>query len=296
MYATYISRLKNSTMRLKYLVIIGIREWRNSVSGIQFYHDKALPFFELKLCNTSQMSYKKHAHEEYSIGLVDQGRSFFWYEGKVDEIYPKTMVFLPSDVIHACNPINRDLWKYKMLFINQDWVQGFMKSKGSCVFNNPIVKDVSACGNFQMVSRMMESLKSNASPLEKEAIILAVFEQSLGGEQKTCDMNCKKEQPKLKIIKEYLHSYFLAKVTLDQLEQVSGLNKFHIIRLFKEAFKIPPHTYQTLLRVNYAKKALCQQRQLAEVALEAGFYDQSHFIKVFKSYTGITPDKYQKFM
>lgn len=266
------------------------------MSGIQFYHDKALPFFELKLCDTSELSYKKHAHEEYSIGIVDQGKSCFWYEGKTAEINPKAMVFLPPNLIHACNPINRDLWKYKMLFINQDWMQGFMNSKGSFIFNNPIVKDVSTDGDFQIVSRMMESLKSNASPLEKEALIVAVFEQSLGGNQKTYDRNYKKEQPKLNIIREYLHSYYLDKVTLNQLAAISGLNKFHIIRLFKEAFKIPPHTYQTLLRVNYAKKALCQHRQLAEVALEAGFYDQSHFIKVFKSYTGITPDKYQKFM
>ncbi|MBP2628054.1 MAG: transcriptional regulator, AraC family [Firmicutes bacterium] len=266
------------------------------MSGIQFYRDKDLPFFELKLCNTSEMSYKKHAHEEYSIGIVDQGRSYFWYEGKVDEIYPKTMVFLPPDLIHACNPINRDLWKYKMLFINQDWVQGFMKSKGSFLFNNPIIKDVSAYETFQAIDNMMKSLKSNASPLKKEASILAVFEQSLSGEKRTGDINCKKEHPKLKIIREYLHSHCLEKVTLDQLERSSGLNKFHIIRSFKEAFKVPPHTYQTLLRVNYAKKELCKHRQMAEVAIEAGFYDQSHFIKVFKGYTGITPDKYQKLM
>lgn len=266
------------------------------MSGIQFYRDKNLPFFELKLCNTSEMSYKKHAHEEYSIGIVDQGKSYFWYEGKVDEIYPKTMVFLPPDLIHACNPIDRDLWKYKMLFVNQDWVQGFMKSKGSFHFNNPIIKDVSVCGNFQMIDNMMKIIKSNASPLEKETSIVAVFEQSLSGEKRTGDINCDKKHPKLKIIREYLHSYFLEKVTLDQLEQSSGLNKFHIIRSFKKAFKVPPHTYQTLLRVNYAKKELRKHRQMAKVAIEAGFYDQSHFIKVFKGYTGITPDKYQKFM
>ncbi len=263
--------------------------------GIQFYHDKDLPFFELKLCNTRELSYKKHAHEEYSIGIVDHGRSRFWYEGKVDELYPKTMVFLPPDLVHACNPINRGLWKYKMLFINQDWVRGFMKSQGS-LFNESIVKDVSSYRTFQMVDRMMENLKSNASPLEKEESIVAVFEQALSGEKRICDMSCKKEQPKIVIIREYLRSCFLEKVTLNQLERISGLNKFYIIRLFKDLFKISPHTYQTLLRVNYAKKELGKHRQLAEVALEAGFYDQSHFIKVFKNYMGITPDKYQKFM
>lgn len=264
------------------------------MGGIQFYRDRDLPFFEVKICNTSEMSYKKHAHEEYSIGIVDQGRSCFWYEGKVDEVYPKTMVFLPPDLIHSCNPVDRESWKYKMLFINRDWVQGFMKSKGSFVFNNPIIKDVSLYRTFQVVNSMMNSLTSNASPLEKEESIIAVFEQSLQGEKKAGGINCKKNHPKLKIIKEYLDSLFLEKVTLEQLERASGLNKFHIIRSFKEAFTIPPHAYQTLLRINYAKKELCKYRQLAEVAVESGFYDQSHFVKVFKSYTGTTPDRYQK--
>jgi AraC-type DNA-binding domain-containing proteins len=263
------------------------------MGGIQFYRDKDLPFFELKICNTSELSYKKHAHEEYSIGIVEQGISSFWYDGKVDEIYPETMIFLPPNLVHSCNPQRRNLWKYKMLYINKDWVQGFMQSRGSFTLNGPIVKDVSANGTLKTVGSMMKSLQSNVSPLEKEASILAVLEQSLTGEKKPCDMSCKKEQPKLKIIREYLQEQFLGKITLDQLERASKLSKFHIIRLFKEAFKIPPHTYQTLLRINYAKKELCRHRQLADVALEAGFYDQSHFCKVFKNYTGITPDKYQ---
>lgn len=264
------------------------------MAGIQFYRDSDLPFFELKLCNTSALSYKKHAHEEYSIGIIDQGKSNFWYDGKTDEVYCKTMVYLPPDLVHACNPVNRDLWKYKMLYVQKKWVQGFMESRESFVLNNPIIKDVSNYGVLQRVSKMLDSLRSDIIPLEKEAKILSVFDLALTGEKKICQVNYKKEQPKLKIIKEYLQNYFLEKVTLEQLERVSGMNKFHIIRLFKEVFKIPPHAYQTLLRINYAKKELCKHKPMTEVALDTGFYDQSHFIKAFKNYTGVTPEQYQK--
>ncbi|MPM80175.1 HTH-type transcriptional activator Btr [bioreactor metagenome] len=263
---------------------------------IEFYRDNDLPFFELKSCNTSELSYKKHAHEEYSIGIVDQGKSYFWYDGKVDEVHSKTMVFLPPDLIHSCNPVNRSQWEYKMLYVCKEWVQGFMESRKSYKLNNPIVKNVSNCGTIKTVSGILENLKAKSNPLEKEASILAVFELALSGEKKVCLVNFKSEQPKLKIIKEYLQNYFNQKVTLDQLEQVSGINKFHIIRLFKEQFRIPPHAFQTMLRINYAKKELGKHRQMTEIALDAGFYDQSHFIKVFKSYTGVTPDRYQKFI
>lgn len=265
------------------------------MDGIRYYRDKDVPCFELKLCSTTELSYKKHAHEEYSLGIVEQGRSRSWFEGKVKETYPKTMVFLPPGFIHACNPSSKAVWKYKMLFINTVWIGSIIKSKNSSLVNSPVVRDVSARGKFQSVKRLMENLMGNAAPLEKESNLLAVFEQALAGE-KLYDLDSRKEQPKVKIIREYLHSCFGEKVTLEQLERVSGLNKFNIIHLFKDAYKIPPHTYQTLLRVNYAQKALRKQRPLTEVALESGFYDQSHFSKVFKNYTGITPERYQKFI
>ena len=36
--------------------------------------------------------------------------------------------------------------------------------------------------------------------------------------------------------------------------------------------------------------------RLTEVAIESGFYDQAHFIRVFKEFTDITPGKYRKVM
>lgn len=168
-----------------------------------------------------------------------------------------------------------------------------MASREDFSFDKPIIRYASGDEDFYAIDQMLESLINNVTPLEKETAILNVFEQFLHSEHQLYT-TIQTEQPKLKTIREYLQQYFLEKVTLDQLERVSGLNKFHIIRLFKEAFKVPPHTYQTLLRVNYAKRELRKSRVIAEVALEAGFYDQSHFIKVFKSHIGVTPEKYQK--
>ncbi|MCL6477274.1 MAG: AraC family transcriptional regulator [Peptococcaceae bacterium] len=263
------------------------------MGGVQFYRDPDLPFFELKLSDTAGQSYMPHAHEEYSLGIIDHGKSSFWYEGKITEVYPKTIVFLPPGLIHACNPVQQNRWQYKMLFIDAKWVQDFKKSSCSFLSSSPVIRH--AQDKFiYMINRMLGNLAGNDSPLEKEANILAVLDQIMEHEKRMSNTNCRQEKPKVKVIREYLHSHFQEKVTLNQLEQVSGLNKFRIIRLFKEAFHIPPHTYQTLLRINHAKKEIRKQRAITEVALETGFYDQSHFIKVFKGYTGITPDKYQK--
>lgn len=264
-------------------------------SKVCFYRDQYLPFFALKQCSTGELSYRKHAHEEYSVGIVEQGKSFFWCKGQTTVLSPKTVVFLPPDSIHSCNPFHPDQWAYTMLFADAKWVQDFISSHKYRSWNRPIVKAAVDHEAVHASSMLLQALRTDASPLEKEAMIAAFFEQTLAGGITLDHVHSNESQPKLKVIRDYVQHCFLEKITLEQLEAVSGLNKFHIIRLFKQFYQIPPHTYQILLRVNYAKKELLKHRPLAEVALAAGFYDQSHFTKVFKAYTGVTPDYYQKF-
>jgi AraC-like DNA-binding protein len=262
---------------------------------VQYYRDKDLPFFELKLCDISELCYKKHSHEEYSLGIVDKGESAFWCDGKqLAQVSPQSLVAIPPDVVHACNPRQAHRWRYKMLFLQPGWVERFVSDQENGEIRGPIVKDVSAPAAYRTVTGMLDSLTSPATPLEKESGIMAVFAQVAEGNEKPRNTPRRKEQPQIRLIAEYLRSSFLERITLDQLEQLSGMSKFQIIRSFKAEFNIPPHTYQTMLRINYAKKELRKVRPVVDIAQEAGFYDQSHFIKVFKGHTGVTPDRYQK--
>lgn len=37
-----------------------------------------------------------------------------------------------------------------------------------------------------------------------------------------------------------------------------------------------------------------REQSIAHIAAESGYYDQSHFIKEFKRFTGFTPEQYRK--
>jgi AraC-like DNA-binding protein len=261
------------------------------MAGIQFFRDADLPFYELKICDVGSLAYKKHSHEEYSFGVVDNGKSSFWCEGKTMEVNARTVVLIPPGLVHSCNPEQQNRWKYKMLFVEAGWLQMFLASRKITVLNRPVVSDRA---DYPALNGRLKQLTLPASPLEREAGLLDFFEQALQGLQGTRQGNSVKELPKLQVIKDYLHHNYQKKITLAELAQISGLNKFNIIRSFKDEFSIPPHTYQTLLRINLAKKLLRQDRPIVDVVCETGFYDQSHFSKVFKSHTGVSPEKYQK--
>lgn len=95
-------------------------------------------------------------------------------------------------------------------------------------------------------------------------------------------------------VQHYLRSVRDQKLNLAELAQRFSLDKFQLIRHFKRQVGVTPNNYLTLLRIEQAKRLLAQGQPLVEVALETGFYDQSHFARCFRIQTGITPRSYQK--
>jgi AraC-like DNA-binding protein len=64
-------------------------------------------------------------------------------------------------------------------------------------------------------------------------------------------------------------------------------------RHFKKYIGLSPKFYARLIRFSYIFQ-IAQEKKLSwtEVGLESGFYDQPHFIKNFKAFTGEDPSRY----
>lgn len=85
-------------------------------------------------------------------------------------------------------------------------------------------------------------------------------------------------------------------LSVTELAATIELSKFHFIRLFKQCYHISPMKYLINCRINNAKKELLKDRKrsMAEIAIQNGFYDESHFDKLFKQYTGVSPKNFQQ--
>ncbi|MCM1052792.1 MAG: helix-turn-helix transcriptional regulator [Ruminococcus sp.] len=70
------------------------------------------------------------------------------------------------------------------------------------------------------------------------------------------------------------------------------LNKKQLYRVFKKYYGISPKVLLNILRLHLCLTLLFEKNSsLSEIANASGFYDQSHFIKEIKRYTGISPLK-----
>lgn len=71
-----------------------------------------------------------------------------------------------------------------------------------------------------------------------------------------------------------------------------GYNERHLYRLFKTNYGVSPKVLLNILRLHLCLNLMLEKNiELVNISNLCGFYDQSHFIKEIKKYTGISPLK-----
>ncbi|NKB16120.1 MAG: helix-turn-helix transcriptional regulator [Sphingomonadales bacterium] len=94
---------------------------------------------------------------------------------------------------------------------------------------------------------------------------------------------------------EYLSANLGSEGSLKEIAAQCGLSTSHFCKAFKETMGIPPHQWLIRRRIEVAKVFLkAPSLSLAEVALECGFADQSHFTRVFTRIVGMGPGAWRR--
>ena len=97
-----------------------------------------------------------------------------------------------------------------------------------------------------------------------------------------------------KTIEHFKHNYS-EDFSFDEISKVSSMSKFNLIRKFKESTGMTPYDYYMDIRIMKALEYLNNpNNKVVDVALMCGFKTHSHFSKIFKTKTGLTPNEYRK--
>ncbi len=85
-------------------------------------------------------------------------------------------------------------------------------------------------------------------------------------------------------------------ISNSQLVKHTGYTERHIERLFRDSIGVNPKNFANIIKLHIFLKQLknkTEQSNLTQIAYMAGYVDQSHLIKEFKKFTGITPTAYK---
>ena len=134
-------------------------------------------------------------------------------------------------------------------------------------------------------------LLDSASSLVIEALTMELtVEVSRRGEQLADDRG----PLWLRQVRDLIHERFAEPLSLRDLGQSVGVHPVHLARVFRRHYRATVGEYLRQLRVEFAGQQIAHsQSTLAEIALAAGFSDQSQFTNTFKRATGLTPAQFR---
>ncbi len=102
-----------------------------------------------------------------------------------------------------------------------------------------------------------------------------------------------KSQPLLEHVetaKDYIEEHLHEPISLSDLALQGGLSLYYFARRFKDITGASPKQYILSKRLERAYLLLSQDTySVSEVAYQTGFTDQSHLVRYFKKYWGLTP-------
>ena len=243
--------------------------------------------------------YQRHAHETYTVGVIESGVEEFHYDGQLLRAGPGAVALLNPEVVHTGQAGVPGGWSYRMLYPAVSLVAGIAAelgaARGTPMFPETVVYDERSARLLRAAHRAADRgdrLASSSLLRTALAGILSAHAR-LGGEGEP------PPQPRhssvaVRATADALADRLAHPPSLDELAVAAGMSPFALLRAFRDATGLPPHAYLNQLRVRLARRLLDAGLPPAEVAAEAGFADQPHLTRHFKRVVGVPPGAYQR--
>lgn len=260
---------------------------------VEFKLAEDLPGVQVIVFENSKSTVKM-VHESYNTSTVLSGRRRWSCNGTVHCTRPGIVVCWEPGDTHRC-------------------LEGTLTSQRGLLVPPPVMKEIAGdigvdlsqlhvktrqIANpkvFRAFRALHGALEEPATRLERQSLFLGCMQLVL-----RCAYGDKTRTPVLPKapevvgrIRDYLQDHFAANVGLEQLAEIAGMSRFHLLRLFKAHLGTTPHSFQIDLKVARARELLMKGEDLVGVAAKVGFSDQSHLNRHFKRLFGATPAKFQ---
>lgn len=227
-----------------------------------------------------------HAHQNAYFCLVRRGQFMERYGQRERHCKPAMLTFHPPEELHS-----EKIESPVSCSFNIEIEPGFPEHAGSF---SPVLLNSQECLDKSMSHLAMRlqqefSLNDAVSPLAVEGLTLELLAALLRSQQSGNAV-----PSWLKRVRDLLQDRFQEPLSLQELSVEAGVHPVYLVQCFRRHFHCTPGHYQRQLRVDWARNQLSTSRlSLSEIALLAGFADQSHLTRWFKQFIGITPARYR---
>lgn len=267
---------------------------------IDYWHNAALPDVGLSQLNVNKFEFDRHVHLDYHIGVVTSGCQQYLHRGSKYSLGKGMISTFNPDEMHNGHSGSDEGYAAHVMAIPPEYMLQISQelNQPELFFHAPLIDDPYLNQAFLCLHKMTALHQSDVQGLQLETTMMAFVTEMLqrhAGQPLLLDCkSVKLSEQQLSQVKDIFHADPSQALQLDELAEPLGLSKFQFLRQFKAAMGMTPHAYFKHLRLEYAKKALMKGTDIADVAFQVGFFDQSHLNKAFKQAYLVTPNRFQR--
>ena len=231
-----------------------------------------------------------HGHEHANLILVLEGGFEEECAGEVVARRPGELRVVPAELPHANRYEDRGA-RCLVVELEASWIAE-CSARGRSLQRS--TTHAAATPASALARRIAEefTIADDAASLSVEGLLL----ETLGSVLRLEGEPGAPRPPRWLVrVRERLHEEFADPPTADALARQAGVHPAHLHRSFRAHYRSTMGAFLRARRVAWAKEALLgTDASLASIALRAGFSDQSHFTRRFRSEVGTTPARYRR--
>lgn len=255
-----------------------------------------VPGLDLLRARYVRHAFPRHSHEGFVLGAVRRGiEDVLMPDGTISAV-PGSVVMINPEVPHAAHAGVAEGWSYATLYPTKELVADVAAEtttlRGTAGFAETIVHDPHAARLIHEVHLAAEAGNALAADTVFRVAISRMLRRH--GHCLPARGPLPAAARTAALAKEVLAERMTRPPSLEALARELGTSPFALLRAFKAAYGMPPHTWLTNARVRRAQHLLNAGTAPADAALAVGFTDQPHLNRHFTRIVGVPPGAYRR--
>jgi predicted branched-subunit amino acid permease len=206
-------------------------------------------------------AFRKHTHDEFAIGAIEEGAQRFFHGGGTHVIVGGGMISVNPDEVHDGQTADADGYRYRITYIHPDMVgeilsELFDHGNAFSWFKSPMTYDPQLSACLCYAHRLME--QDGNDFMEAQTSLMRVVAETFlrYGENRRSPRPAGKSREVVGKALEYISRHATENISLEEIAKAAGLSRYHFLRRFKATTGLPPHAYLIQQRVRLGKKAI----------------------------------------
>jgi AraC family transcriptional regulator len=234
------------------------------------------------------MSVPMHSHDRAFVGVTLAGVYTQTYQGREQEFRPGMITFLPKAEPHESRYSETGA-RVLHLEVPSHALRQFT-SAGLCSDSYLVIRGGDALVAAQQLYREFQSPDA-LSPLILDGLAMRFLAQIFRQKSTTP----KRQRTWLQEVEQYIRRHFREPLSLEEIANAVQVHPVHLAREYKRQHQRTVGERIRELRLESAcDELLNTSLSLVEIALAAGYSDQSHFSVAFKRQKGTSPSEYRR--